>query len=111
MDLKSFSVNRFQKDFHQYFFDLKQESILLDKPIRLFFTEGNIGYCIQEIVCKLKIEDSALFKPTSRIISIQNEDGFNYPLEDRSIFASVYPNGRTTYAKIIFDDDFIYETK
>lgn len=111
MDLRSFGVSRSHQDIHQYLFNLKQESILLDKPIRLFFTDGNIGRCIQEIECEHNLEESFLFKPTSRIVSIKNAEGFNYALEDRAIFASVYPNGRTSYAKIIFEDDFIYETQ
>jgi hypothetical protein len=111
MDLRSFDVSRSHQDIHQYFFNLKQESILLDKPIRLFFTDGNIWRCIQEIECEHNLEESSLFKPTSRIVSIKNAEGFNYALEGRAIFASVYPNGRTSYAKIIFEDDFIYETQ
>ena len=111
MDLRSFSIDRSQQDIHQYFFNLKKESILLDKPIRLFFVDGNIGHCIQEIECEYKLEESTLFKPTSRIVSIKNAEGFNYSLEDRSIFASIYPNGRSSYAKIIFEDDFTYETQ
>ncbi|NCX77110.1 MAG: hypothetical protein EBW94_00410 [Proteobacteria bacterium] len=111
MDLRSFSIGRSQQDIHQYFFNLKKESILLDKPIRLFFVDGNIGHCIQEIECEYKLEESTLFKPTSRIVSIKNAEGFNYSLEDRSIFASIYPNGRSSYAKIIFEDDFTYETQ
>ena len=111
MDLRSFSSGRSQQDIHQYFFNLKKESILLDKPIRLFFVDGNIGHCIQEIECEYKLEESTLFKPTSRIVSIKNAEGFNYSLEDRSIFASIYPNGRSSYAKIIFEDDFTYETQ
>jgi len=111
MDLRSFSIGRSQQDIHQYFFNLKKESILLDKPIRLFFVDGNIGRCIQEIECEYRLEESTLFKPTSRIVSIKNAEGFNYPLEDRSIFASIYPNGRSSYAKIIFEDDFTYETQ
>ncbi len=111
MDLRSFSLGRSQQDIHQYFVNLKQESILLDKPIRLFFTDGNIGRCIQDTECEYNLEESTFFKPSSRIVSIKNAQGFNYPLEDRSIFASVYPNGRTSYAKIIFEDDFTYETK
>ena len=111
LDLRSFGVSRSQQDIHQYFFNLKQESILLDKPIRLFFIDGNIGRCIQDTECEYNFEESTFFKPISRIVSIKNAEGFNYPLEDRSIFASVYPNGRTSFAKIIFEDDFIYETK
>jgi hypothetical protein len=111
MDLRSFSIGRSQQDIHQYFFNLKKESILLDKPIRLFFVDGNIGRCIQEIECEYRLEESTLFKPTSRIVSIKNAEGFNYSLEDRSIFASIYPNGRSSYAKIIFEDDFTYETQ
>ena len=110
-DLKSFSIGRSQQDIHQYFFNLKQESILLDKPIRLFFIDGKIGRCIQKIECEYGFEESTLFKPTSRIVSIKNVEGFNYLLEDRSIFASVYPNGRVSYSKIIFEDNFTYETK
>jgi len=111
MDLRSFSIGRSQQDIHQYFFNLKKESILLDKPIRLFFVDGNIGRCIQEIECEYRLEESTLFKPTSRIVSIKNAEGFNYSLEDRSIFASIYPNGRSSYAKIIFEDNFTYETQ
>mgnify|MGYP001169287290 CR=1 FL=1 len=111
MDLRSFSIGRSQQDIHQYFFNLKKESILLDKPIRLFFVDGNIGRCIQEIECEYRLEESTLFKPPSRIVSIKNAEGFNYSLEDRSIFASIYPNGRSSYAKIIFEDDFTYETQ
>jgi len=111
MDLRSFSIGRSQQDIHQYFFNLKKESILLDKPIRLFFVDGSIGRCIQEIECEYRLEESTLFKPTSRIVSIKNAEGFNYSLEDRSIFASIYPNGRSSYAKIIFEDDFTYETQ
>ena len=83
----------------------------MDKPIRLFFVGGNIGRCIQEIECEYRLEESTLFKPTSRIVSIKNAEGFNYSLEDGSIFASIYPNGRSSYAKIIFEDDFTYETQ
>ena len=111
LDLRSFSIGRSQQDIHQYFFNLKQESILLDKPISLFFIDGNLGYCIQQIECEDSYNKSTLFKPASRIVSIKNAEGFNYSLEDRPIFASVYPNGRASYSKIIFEDDFTYETK
>ena len=111
LDLRSFSIGRSQQDIHQYFFNLKRESILLDKPISLFFIDGNIGHCIQQIECEDSPNESTLFKPPTRIVSIKNAEGFNYSLEDRSIFASVYPNGRASYSKIIFEDNFTYETE
>lgn len=111
MDLRSFSIDRSQQDIHEYFFNLKKESILLDKPISLFFIDGNIGHCIQQIECEDSPNESTLFKSPTRIVSIKNAEGFNYSLEDRSIFASVYPNGRASYSKIIFEDNFTYETE
>lgn len=111
IDLRSFSLESSKHDINDYFYNLRQESILLDKPLNLFMHEGYIGYCVHDLECSFDEKNGTLFKPKRKIISIKDHNGFDYPLEQQPFFASVFPNGRTSYAKIIFENDQIYETK
>lgn len=109
MDLRSFNAAQPEVDIKEYFSNLTKESILMDQTIQVYYLNGTFAHCYQNTSCELGSTLQTKYQPNSEVVKILDSRQENIPLNSMLPFLVFYPNGSSSYAKLIFADDATFE--